>query len=197
MLSYQTTKQWITLLVFCSSACGWKDFSCGQTSHLLQGLKAPTFLLITCDYTWKDLGQINNQWFTMMWSNLLTFLNRTTILADQADVYTSVLFIKAFDTLLHDVLIWKAKRFRSGLPLISTKTSMNLGVQSSQETGKKKKILKKSSCHLLHSTSLRKKRQDRVCIWLKMYYKKKVLIPSSIASPFRGVPVMISSVEPA
>lgn len=157
MLNYQTTKQWITLLVFCPSLHSWKVLCCGQTSQLLQGLKAPTFLLIICSEFATTLGKI---WYKSTNScsprcDPTHFLKQDHYPSGLADVYTSVLFVKAFDTLLHDVLIWKARYFRSGLPLISTENSMKLGVQSSQETGKEKK---KTSHHLLHSTSLRKKR---------------------------------------
>lgn len=140
MLNNQTTTQWITLLVFCSSPHGWKEFCCGQTSHLLRGLQALTFLLITASKFVTTLGKIGDKLTIsgLPWCDP-TYLNRITVLGDQEDVYTSVLFSKAFDVLLHNILIWKARHFKSGLPLSFTENFTNLGVQSSQETGKGKK----------------------------------------------------------
>jgi len=139
MLNYQTAEEWITPLFFHSSPPGRKYFCCGPTVHPVQGSKALTFLLVPGSNPVKDWGQTNSQWFATMWSNLLTVLPRITVLGDQADVDTSVLFVTAFDTVLHNVLVWKARHFMSGLPLIATENSMNFGAQSSQE--KKKKII--------------------------------------------------------
>lgn len=55
-------------------------------------------------------------------------------------MHTATAFLKASDTVLQNILTWTAQQFMSGLPLISIKNSMNLGVQSSQETGKGKKV---------------------------------------------------------
>lgn len=171
----------------------WWYFCCSISSKDKRPWLPADNCLKTCNYTGNNLGHIDHQWLPMMWSKLFTPLTRITVPGDQADVHTAIAFLKASATVLQNTLTWTAQQqFRSGLPLIFIKNSKNLGVQSSQVTGKE---IKKSSCHFLHSTSLKKIRWDWICIWLKLCYKK-VPIPSSIASAFQEVPVMTSSVEP-